>query len=291
MEDHPVFGLPSRKILTGLACWMVVGSLTIHSGCGPKTSTVTQEQMALKDRSIALLENAGGQKQDSKELVEAAEGFAKLSKAFPNDTLGPRNLLVTLLLRLQNTQQLEKPEVYESICKEIEATIANLRRLTPNLPDADDMEARYYAIRSERELAIQSWRKAAKNDKATDVILYQTVDALIMDYQTDSKQEIRSLLEKATRLSPNSVVFSIAYIESLAANQDKKVLEEINRLKELLRPILARTDSKLPALMEKTITDAQNANWQGVKTGARVIFNSVNSDPSFGNDRNLLKPH
>lgn len=261
------------------------------SGCTPKTYTVTQEQMALKDRSIALLENGGGEVKDSKELLEAAEGFVKLSKAFPNDTLGPRNLLVTLLLRLQKTQQVEQPEVFESICKEIEATIANLRRLTPNLPDADDMEARYYTIRSERELAIQSWRKASKNDKATDVILYQAVDALLMDYQTDSKQEVRTLLEKATRLYPNSIVFSLAYVESLGLNEDKKVLEEMNRLKELLRPIMARTESKLPALMEKTITDAQNANWQGVKTGARKLFNSVNSDPSFGNDRALLKPH
>ena len=292
MDDRTgVYRLTSREVLPWKVCWIIAGCMAFSSGCTPKTSTVTQEQMALKDRSIALLENAGGGQEDGKELVEAAEGFAKLSKAFPNDTLGPRNLLVTLLLRLQKIQQAENPEAYESICKEIEATIANLRRLTPNLPDADDMEARYYAVRSERELAIQSWRKAAKNDKATDVILYQTVDALSMDYQTDSKQEVRSLLEKATRKYPNSIVFSIAYVESLGLNEDKKVLEEMSRLKELLRPIIARTDSKLPALMEKIITDAQNTNWQAVKTGTRVLFNKINPDPSFGNDRKSLKPH
>ena len=108
MDDRFVYRLTWREVYPSLVCWILTWSLAVSSGCTPKTSSISKEQIALKDRSIALLENKGGEVKDSKELVEAAEGFAKLSKAFPNDTLGPRNLLVTLLLRLQKTHVSDK---------------------------------------------------------------------------------------------------------------------------------------------------------------------------------------
>lgn len=293
MDDRPMWSISTILKQKAASCWIVALSMMLGIGCNPKDIAISTEQIALKNRSVALLENGAGKGNDldGKQLAEAAKGFVKLSKAFPNDPLGPKNLFITLLSRLQKTDQVQVPEVYASICKDIEATLASLRRLTPNLPDADFLEARYYLVLLEREMAIRSMRKAAKNENATEDILYQLAQLLFFDFESDSKVETRSLLERGTQLSPNNILLSIDYLKALALNEDAHFLTEMNRTRDLLRPILARTTSKIPALLDGAVADAEKSNWSRVLRQVSSLRNVSAPEVAFQNDLNVLEPH
>ena len=203
-----------------LLSWGTLFPIVCLVGCFSNSDKQRVEQQGLKNRSLALLENGAEGDKDGKMLNEAIDGFRKLVLQLPKERLGVQNLCVALLTRLKKMDAVDNPTAFASAGKELETALDNLRRLSPNEPDADVFESRYRQESGERELAIQSMRKATQKKNATADTFSQLIQLLQAESKPENVSEIRSLLESAILLAPNNLVLSVQLLDVMAKTQN-----------------------------------------------------------------------
>jgi tetratricopeptide (TPR) repeat protein len=274
-----------------LLSWGAIFPIVCLVGCFSNSETKWVEQQGLKNRSIALLENGAEGDKDGKMLNEAIDGFRKLAVQLPNERLGVQNLCVALLARLKTTDAVDDPTTFASIGKELEKALDALRRLSPNEPDADVFESRYRQERGERELAIQSLRTATQKKNATADTFSQLIQLLQAESKPENVSEIRTLLESAILLAPNNLVLSVQLLDVMAKTQDVKFSELAERCRELFRPLMSRTNSRIPTLMDNAVAAAGKDDWRTAQTQVAFLRNVLLAELAYQNDLHLLEPH
>jgi tetratricopeptide (TPR) repeat protein len=278
-------------VLSILQAIFVVGCFS-WAGCKPNATTVTLEQDDLKNRSMALLENYEQDKsQEGKMLTEAADGFRKLSQALPNETLGPKNLCVVLLAKIKKLDASGNPQAYAEACREFEATAQSIRKLRPDDPDADILLARYFRDKNDRERAIDFYRKAIKNPRATADIYYQLFQSIQADNPLAGNPEIRDLLSKACELAPSNIVLAVAHLNALVKLQDPHLYDSALRCTDLLRPIAGRANDTTANLLASAVEAAKKSQWTQSDAFTIRLRNTLVAELAYQNDLNLLEPH
>ena len=288
--------------------WALFGPLIFVVGCFTNSDSTAQKQTAktnsqggnetnglqrqsLKNRSLALLENGAETDKEGKMLSEAADGFRAIAKSFQNEKLGTQNLCVTLLTRIKKTDAVDAASTFASLSQELESTIASLRRMAPNEPDADVFESRYRQEKNERELALSCMRNAIKRQNAQADTYYQYVQQLQADPTPGNLNEIRSALESAIKLAPNNLVLSVVLLDSLAKSQDAKFNVEAERCRELILPLMSRTNSRIPTLLDNGIAASTKGEWKTAQTQVAFLRNVLLAELAYQNDLHLLEPH
>ena len=274
-----------------LLSWGTLFPIVCLVGCFSNSDKQRVEQQGLKNRSLALLENGAEGDKDGKMLNEAIDGFRKLVLQLPKERLGVQNLCVALLTRLKKMDAVDNPTAFASAGKELETALDNLRRLSPNEPDADVFESRYRQESGERELAIQSMRKATQKKNATADTFSQLIQLLQAESKPENVSEIRALLESAILLAPNNLVLSVQLLDVMAKTQDVKFSEVAERCRELFRPLMSRTNSRIPTLLDSGIEAARKNDWKTAQTQVAFLRNVLLAELAYQNDLHLLEPH
>jgi hypothetical protein len=246
---------------------------------------------AIKDKSLAILENAAESDQDGRQLNEAAEGFRTLAKTRPDDALGLQNLCVTLYSRVKVTDPSEADGKNKALCQEFESSIAALRKLRPQEPVADVLQSRYCQWRNDREGAVQALTRATQVSNATPDTFFQLAQLHLADGPASMMQDVKALLESAIRLAPKNLALAVAYLDVLAKTKDAKFGTQLDRCKELCVPVTSRTSSPVTALIEKASVAFTKDDWRTAQTQASFLKNVLLAEVSFQNDLHLLDPH
>lgn len=268
----------------------VVGLIVCSGGCTPPSDRWTEAQ-TLKNHSIALLENGAEVDKEGKMLSEAAQGFRRLSVDQPLDPIGLQNLCVTLYSRLKWYDPNDLSVEAKAICSEFESSIGKLRRLSPVSPDPDYLLFRYFQWKNERASAIQALRSACKVPQPNPASYYQLVQLLKEDNEQDHTAEIQQQLEEAMEIAPSNLPIAVNYLDALAKRESPEFAKELERVRELSRPLTSRTQSPIPALIDRAADAAKNSNWKGAQTQIAFLRNVMVSEIAYQQDLHALEPH
>ncbi len=284
---------------------LTIAGLFALAGCKPNKPTpvaqggadsateVSADLEALKNRSIGLLENGAELDKDKegKQLVEALEGFAKLSKELPQDPLGYQNRCVGLLFRIRNARANQSANV-ASLESEFLASTEKLKQLTADSPDAWVLESKYYHDKGEMPKAEKALREAISKKEVTADTYFQLIELLQVSQSQVDLKEIRKLLESAISKSPSNIGLAVAFLEVLAKQQDSEALgPQLQKCREFFQPFASRTGSQLNKLVERMQAALEKQEWKTVQTQATFIRNSLLVEIAYQNDLYLLRPH
>ncbi len=262
--------------------------LVCLSGCFSNSDKVTSDREVLKNRCLAILE---GGIATEKLFSEAADGFRKIAKELPSERLGVQNLCVTLLLRLQKIDPAEPGTQFATFQRELEASTRSLKALVPDQPDADVFMSRFHQIKNDRALAIESMRTACRATKATADTYYQLYQLLSMDANPEHIPEMLSAINSAVKLAPSNLVLAVALLDTLAKSKDAGFKGQADRCSELFKPLISRTVSRIPSLMEAAMVAADKGDWKGAESQAARLRNVLLAEIAFKNDLHQLEPH
>lgn len=254
---------------------------------------VTADLEALKNRSIALLENGAELDKDKegRQLIEALEGFAKLSKDLPKDPLGFQNRSVGLLFQIRSARVKQSATV-ASLESEFLASIDKLKPLTADYPDAWVLESKFYHDKGEMPKAEKALREAISKKEATADTYFQLIELMQVSQSQLDLKEVRKLLESAISKSPSNISLAVAYLDVLAKQQDSEPLgPQLQKCREFFQPFASRTGSSLNKLVERMQAALEKQEWKTVQTQATFIRNSLLVEIAYQNDLHLLRPH
>lgn len=257
------------------------------------TAEISADFEALKNRCIALLENGAELDKDKeeKQLIEALEGLAKLSKDLPKDPLGFQNRCVGLLFQIRNARVKQSANV-SSLESEFLATIEKLKQLTADYPDAWVLESKFYQDKGEMPKAEKALREAISKKEATADTYFQLIELLQVSQSQMDLKDVRKLLESAISKSPSNIALAVAYLDVLAKQQDGEALgPQLQKCREFFQPFASRTGSQLNKLVERMQAALEKQEWKTVQTQATFIRNSLLVEIAYQNDLHLLRPH
>ena len=260
-------------------------------GCSENSVNNWDEREALKNRSVAVLENGAENDKEGRMLNEAIDGFRKLAQQLPKERLGTQNLCIALLLRLKKLDAAESADQFASLSKEFESATRALKLLAPDEPDADVFIARFHQIKNDRDLAIESLRAACRTPKATVDTHFQRYQLLQMDAKPENLTEMQAALRAAIRLSPSNLVLAVALLDSLVKSKDADFKTEAERCRELFRPIISRTNSRIPLLLDAGSVAVDKADWRAAQTQTAFLRNVLLAELAYQNDLHQLEPH
>ncbi|MEQ1828358.1 MAG: VCBS repeat-containing protein [Pirellula sp.] len=279
-----------NKITSNLFC--VAGLLSsCLLGCFANKVDQSVDLRPVAARSIALLENYAESDKLGSQLNESADGFRRITKSMPTEPLGFQNLSIVLLSRIKLTDAVDSATEFTALCQEFEASISQLRKLSPSEPDADVIASRYHEHKNERESAIKLLRNAVRTTHARPDTYFQLIELLRAESNPEFDSEIRSALSSALKLAPNNLVLSVAFLDSLAKDGDAALVPEAERCRELFRPLTARTNSPLATLLDKSIDAWKKSDWKSSQTQLAFLKNLLIREIAYQNDRNQLLPH
>lgn len=277
-------------LVSGRLSFVLLFLLLASAGCGSKPDNSWVEREILKNRCLAILEN-GAENDKGEMLKQATEGFRKIAKELPRDRLSAQNLCLTLLLRLKKPGAVDSVAEFATLQKEFEAAIQSLKLLATDEPDADLFMSRFHEIKNDRNLAIESLRAACGKPKATADTFYQLFDQMQLDSDPTHLPEMERALRSAIQLTPSNLVLAINLLDVLVKTKDIRIKLEIEKCRELFRPLVARTDSKIPSLLDNAIAAIDNGKWDMARTQVARLRNVMIAEIATQNDRQLLKPH
>ncbi len=277
---HPSYGLQFLLLLP-------IGFM----GCFSNTDKTWNEREALKNRCLAVLENGAENDKEGKMLGEATAGFRKIAQELPTDRLGTQNLGLTLLLRLKKTDAAESSAEFESLQREFESTTKALKRLAPNEPDADVFIGRFHQIKNDRDQAIESLRLACRKPKATADTHYQLYQLLQLDAKPEHFAEMLATVRAAAKLAPSNLVLAASMLDSLAKAKDLGFKLEVERCRELFRPLVSRTSSRIPSLLDAALVAVDKEDWKVAQTQIAFLRNIMLAELAYKNDLHQLDPH
>ena len=260
-------------------------------GCSSSSDKSWNEREALKNRCLALLENGAESDKEGKMLSEATEGFRKLTQEFPKERLGTQNLCIALLLRLKKTDVAESAAQFASLSKEFESASKALKILAPSEPDADVFTSRFHQIKNNRELAIESMRAACRTPKATVDTYFQLYQLLQMEANPEHLAEMRETLRAAVKLAPSNLVLAVALLDSIVKSKGPNFKIEAERCRELFRPLISRTNSRIPSLLDAGSLAMDKEDWKAAQTQTAFLRNVLLAELAYQNDLHQLEPH
>lgn len=260
-------------------------------GCSENSVNIWDEREALKNRSLAELENGAENNKEGRMLIEATDGFRKLALQLPQERLGTQNLCIALLLRLKKLDAAESADQFVSLSKEFESATGALKRLAPDEPDAEVFIARFHQIKNDRDQAIESLRAACRTPKATVDTHFQLYQLLQMDAKPENLIEMQAALRAAIRLAPSNLVLAVALLDSLVKSKDADFKSEAERCRELFRPIISRTNSRIPLLLDAGSVAVDKADWKAAQTQTAFLRNVLLAELAYQNDLHQLDPH
>ena len=161
----------------------------------------------------------------------------------------------------------------------------------PDEPDADVLASRFHTFLSEPELAIEKMRSACRRKNARPENFFQLNQLLQADALGGGSDEVQSLLKSARELSPNNMVLGVAYMDSLAKAKNKELLSELEAAEELLRSVIARTESRIPKLLEQAMLGVEKEDWRTTQTQVAFLRNVLLAEIGYQNDLHALEPH
>ncbi len=294
----PVPQLAWQNTRRETACLLLLFCLI---GCNSNTAGVTNsdktwiERESLKNRCLAALENGAENDKAGKLLKEATEGFRQIAKELPKERLGTQNLCLALLLRMKKPGAMESVNEFAALESEFYSAIEKLKQLAPDEPDADVFMSRFHQIKNDRELAIERLRIACAKPKATVDTYFQLFQQLQLDANPTSLPKILPEMERAlrsaTKLSPSNLVLAVHLLDVLVKSKDKAFKVEVDRCRELFRPLVARTSSNIPSLLEAGVAAADNEKWEVARTQTAFLRNVMVAELAFQNDLHQLEPH
>ncbi len=284
------FRFPTSPLLVRPLRFAIVGLLLAIVGCTPKRDDARAEREALKNRCLAILEN-GAENDKGGMLKQATDGFRTIAKELPTDRLGSQNLCLTLLLRLKKPGAVESTAEFAALQKEFEAAIQSLRLLAADEPDADVFMSRFHQIQNDRTSAIASLRVACSKPKATADTYYQLYQQLQLDADLSHLPEMERTLRSAIQQKPNNLVLAVHLLDVLVKQKDKAIKLEIDRCRELFRPLVARTNSKIPSLLDAAMAAIDNEKWDAARTQVAFLRNVMVAELAYQNDLHQLEPH
>ena len=285
-----------------LGCMGVVGcwSRPVTEVSAARTLSAME---SLKNQSIALMENGAESDSEGKMLKEAMEGFRRIAKEVPKDHLGHQNLCVSLLLYLKRPNALDNTAEYGSLSKEFEQSAQLLDRLTPSDPDSSYLKSLYHQIRNERPAALASMQQAVRKPNANAATQYQLYKLFVqenLDRKIDGPgedqkpiylSEMEAAIRSGIQLAPNNIVLGVALLDVLAKSHNTEFKSQLDRCRELFRPLVARTSSWLPSLVEKCLAAVDAGDWNLVGNQVSRLRNVLLAELAFLSDLHELEPH
>lgn len=275
------------------ARWFVYSTLLLAlplAGCQKKTTESTQS-ISLIQRSIALLENGAETDKEGKLLNESLDGFRKISQQFPKDPLGHQNLAVALLVRLKLLDESEAKDEFQKLSTELESTLKKLDSLEPDEPDAATLLGRYHLARNNPTDAIAAFRDAVSKKNARPETYYQLIQQLQTEGGGNPIPELESLYASALQLAPTNMVLQVGYLDALIKNQSSEATSYLAKVTEGLQPVMARTNSPIPKLLERATAALAKPDWRIAQTQVNFLRNVLIAELAYQNDLHLLEPH
>ena len=249
------------------------------------------DRESLKNRCLAVLENGAENDKDGKMLKEATDGFRQIAKELPNERLGTQNLCLSLLLQLKKPDATESTSEFAALEIEFESAIKTLKQLARDEPDADVLMGRFHQISNNRDLAIESLRLACTKSKATVDTFFQLYQLMQLDENPTHLSEMERALRSATKLSPNNLVLAVHLLEVLAKSKDGSIKGEIEKCREMFRPLVARTSSRIPSLLDAVLAAVDKDKWEMTRVPIAQLRNVMLAELAFKNDLHQLEPH
>ncbi len=318
MSLSQLFTRISRPLGLACLCWAIL----FAEGCSrpkkpqPKPPVVEDKKLdveqsveqsvelskviALRDRSLALLENGWETDHEQAMLSKAQTGFELLAEKFPSDPLGVQNLCLTLLARLKQTDRADQGELYATLDSQLTQEIENLAKLTPQEPTANILAARQHVLAGELPLAIQDYRAAIQRPLAGPDAYYQ----LYLQLQGQSQAPTPSQIDEATAddesgqvlkaaldMTPDNLALVIEWLKYLAKTQNRELVDYIAKCRELFRPLTSRTSSVIPKLLDTASQAAEEGKWPVAILQTNFLRNVTIAEIAFQHALHLLEPH
>ncbi|XZE45999.1 FG-GAP-like repeat-containing protein [Pirellulaceae bacterium SH467] len=275
-----------RSLLIG--AFLVFGS--ILAGCQKKTTDSVQT-IAVVQRSIALLENGAETDKEGKLLGESLDGFRTIATQFPTDPLGHQNLAVALLVRLRLLDEAEAPKEFAALSQEFEKTILKLESLVPDEPDGATLLGRFYQLRGNASGTRDAFQRAIAKKNARPDTFYQLIQHLQTESDGNPIPQLPELYESALKLAPTNLVLQIGSLDALVKNQKASAAAHLESVREALQPVIARTNSPIPKLLERATAALAKDDWRTAQTQATFLRNVLLAELAYQNDLHLLEPH
>ncbi|MCY2986036.1 MAG: VCBS repeat-containing protein [Planctomycetota bacterium] len=264
------------------------------AGCFSVSEEKWNERDALKNRSIALLEGGSkGKEDDKKILLDAAAGFSRIAKELPKERLGFQNLCVSLLLLMQKPDLADNPTAVASTRIQFEQAVKALKHLCPDDPIASVLMSRFYRTQNERELSIESLRAACKTSKATADTYFNLYELLEMDADRKPEylSEMKDALKSAVKLAPSNLALGVTLLNTLAKTKDNGFKAEAERFRDMLKPLISRTNSSLMDILSDGAVAVEKGEWNIAERKAMGLRNTLLAELAYTSDLRQLHPH
>jgi tetratricopeptide (TPR) repeat protein len=268
--------------------------LPLLAGCWseseqPKNLAVDVKWISLRDRSLALLENKASDDKAGSKINTAIEGFRNLTTQFPKDPSAYQNLAVALLIQAENATKAGETSKASQLENEFVEVIKNLKSMQPDAVDPIILESRLYQLKGDYGQAIKLLREACSKPNAGKDACFQLVELLLPENLESSYPEIRELLEKGLRQSPNNLVLNTFYLEILARLKDAKCAEHLDKCRTLFLPLNAPGSAPIPKLLDLAKDALAKGNWQAAQGHAVRMKNVLIVEIAYQQDLFYLR--
>lgn len=239
-------------------------------------------------RRLEALKNLGVGYLENNSHAEAAARFAELSESFPNDPLGPRNLVIARLLALQTKS---------GDASAAQAAVPAMLKLEPDSPAAHLLAARVMLSVQDSAAALAELQKALDLSPEDPALWFEKYMSTKDSQDPAIKAQAVQALERAGELSPGNVAILVETLRLQSQAKDTAIGSTLERV----RDVVARIPGIAEGVRQQTqgrvnVTDLVDSSLKAFETNgaapqAPVIANLINAQAACKSDRIRMTRH
>ncbi len=240
-----------------------------------------------RNEALAYLEN--------EEVAKAEELFAKLDREFPQERFALQNLVVTQLLKLEQTDPTRDPSSYKATATE---GLANAQRLSDGT--RRDLASAILLSRIQKQIgdetsAFDELEKSLTSETKEASGWFELFKAGQFSNDAARKKSARIALAKAIELQPDNVYLFTELTPIWLEEKDARLASLVSRAKTLLEPFAAAVKNNTRIDVLTQLTNAEEAitaaDWTKTARLLRPIVNVLKPEQVVQSDRLRINKH
>jgi len=241
-----------------------------------------EELIQLKNTALADLENG--------RFEQADPALLTLATAGTREPLG-RNWTIERLMALQALDSKRDPTAYEEAVERAQTSMNLESSLEPKSPERRYLVSKLAQARGNSKERIFEQHIAAGTAPGDAVLLCELYQAQCAGTGHD-RAESEGTLKGLKELAPDNLYVQLEWLSLVARRKDAEIANALNRVYELVAPILADRGDDLARRLDLQFGAAKTAahagNWQSVATTVAAIDQMARALPECDADRRRI---
>jgi len=275
----------------GMALWLMRPAPEKPGLAPPDVEGISQAEaerlVELKNVALAHL--------DRENYAECTEAFGEAADALPTEPLGPRNLMVSHLLALEQIDAIRQKSKHAETLARAERALERLQNVEGDTAPVHALAAKLAQQARDEPRTLEEFAKAAQLSPKDASVWYELFQTGRYSTNEAVKRQSTTALGQAFSLSSDNLFLAIRWMVAQAEAHDPDIIKTLNDAKQSFEPfvetIRQRSRTDISTLLDEAAAGAETGDWPNVLRNVRFVSNVSLPDAAVKSDERRMLRH